>query len=710
MFASPEARQQALANVQRWIATLPPHEGAYLTELISAESGWEPEAESGTGARGLTQFIKGTWNDTIKFLQSNPDAVDLPAGLTPEKLADYESQWGRPLASSVMALANTKRIEQAALHDVNRARLRNGAEDVTSLLDAVDNDPRKWATVVATGHKDGQSRAPLWFDETGQFSPEAAIAFYKEQNTTAQGESSSLRDRAQALLADGNEGAADALFQQARQTGNSDANGHVFGYADRISNAVAGATGNAPLEYTRDQVQEMYDLRIPGSQDTNPNVVGFRGRLDTGQSLVEAEPAGTAIDGPSPAAGQAPAVEAATFQPQTRGEELGANVRALPGQFIEGARAGLSQLGDSIGNVVGGGLDRAGEFLSGINETAERDLAQARADVARTGAEQVGQRGGFDDFVRGIRGDTAEGEIARLTALATDQQAVADGLNREIAGLPPVSGEQVTLDDVVNGLNQPAIPTGLPPSLEQALASIGQPAPAAPDADPLGVGDFAGATFRDSQGEQNFDRRAANLNAQADALQAQDDERSALLAALAVSPDVSLPQNTGALDTLMSGGVGQRGLGSDLDFQPSNFNTTPIGDVAQPSARQVNGVLNVLEDIGSPEGQAAARQRVLQNLMERDPAEALNLTGLRDVGLDPFRPLDQNLDIAEQLQTNQLRSEGVNQGLNIFDQIRDPDNASLLGLSRNQGLRDSITELTGRRLANAVRNRRLNAF
>lgn len=287
MYANNASREQAIQNARLYVSQLPGHYSAYMNILIEQESRWNPDANSGTGAAGIGQFTRATWNDTIKHLRANPDAVPIPQGMTIDQIADYDTAKHLPLAGTIITLGNVRRLEASALKTVNAGRAKSGQDDAGSLIEAFGNDPRQWATLMSVGHKDGASRMKLFVDDTGRYNPTEAIDFYRPRHQAAQQEAANIRAQAQAAESSGAAGQAAKLYKQARDIANSDANGHVFGHADRIATEVGKAFNQGPLPHTQEQTQAMYDLRIPTHTDANPTVSGFANRLRTGVGVTE---------------------------------------------------------------------------------------------------------------------------------------------------------------------------------------------------------------------------------------------------------------------------------------------------------------------------------------------------------------------------------------------------------------------------------------
>lgn len=288
MYKTPNDRELAIGNAKQFVSELPPHYATYLDTLIQQESNWNPDLESGTGARGIGQFIRGTWKETYEYLKKNPGRFQMPAGMSLESIKDYDKAWKSPLASTVMTLGNALRLEDVALKEINKGRARGGLPDATSVIEAFNNDPRQWASVISVGHKDGAGRIKLFVDDTGAFNPDEALDFYGPRHQKAQQEAANLRAQAKALEASGATGpSVQRLYEQARKLSNSDANGHVFGYADHMGSTVGEAFGMGPTPFTAEQTQKMYDLRIPTHTDGNQTVKRLRERMNTGVGVVD---------------------------------------------------------------------------------------------------------------------------------------------------------------------------------------------------------------------------------------------------------------------------------------------------------------------------------------------------------------------------------------------------------------------------------------
>lgn len=287
MYRNAQARSAAIQNARNYVSLLPAHYATYVDELIDSESNWDPDVSSGTGAEGLGQFIRGTWDDTIKWMEKNPNAVPLPRGMSIDTIRDYDANQHLALPGVVLTVANAARLEDVALREANRGRTRAGLPPANTLIDAVGNDPRAWASLIAVGHKDGQGRIPLFINDNGQYDPSEAITFYQEKKANAQREAGEIRARAATLESNGDQAAADKLYAEASRVSNSDANGLVFGYADNLASKVGERFDLGPLPYTRQQAEGMYQLKLDSHSDNNRFVRSLADRVATGVGVAE---------------------------------------------------------------------------------------------------------------------------------------------------------------------------------------------------------------------------------------------------------------------------------------------------------------------------------------------------------------------------------------------------------------------------------------
>ena len=725
VYASPEARTAAINNARAYVASLPPFESIYLNELVQSESGWSPDAESGTGARGLGQFTKGTWNDTVKWIRDNPGRIDLPAGLTADQLADYDNTWDRPLANAVLSYANIQRLEDQVLPEINRGRLRAGQPDASSLLEAVGGDVRRWATVVATGHKDGGSRQRLWFNDQGTFDPDRAIAFYQPRAEQARAEADSLTSQAQAAEAAGNQGAADRLFRNARALRNSDANGHVFGYADRLSGAVGDFAGLPPLEFTREQTQQMSDLRIPGATDDNPSVVRFTERLNTGVGIAEPQvddagtqasaatprtfdPVGAAFNAAIPAADAAgvPVANGVGDRPGLPTPPTGSVARdagVATREAVQGLGERAREFGAGVRDLAADGIGALGGVLSGLTDVpgaiadgVARDVLDPLRRANRDqNIEQLQDPNAVSGFLQGLRGIDTEAQLQALVSERVQEQEAIDALGTPTAGqLSPA--ERLALQESIDAAGAPALAE--PGTFSEGLQV----------SDLLGVDNLQPGLFDGLQRAQlinSLDNDAAARNAEVDRRLAQQDLLNTSLALLRNQPEINLGTSEAAIAGITANELGQTGLASDLNFTRPTFPTTGNLSVDLPSGDDFARSFNALSNIGDPTRRAGVQAGLLQELAATDPVEALRLQGQSQLGLDPFRDFNTNLAVAQELLSSSANQNSQDQALSILDQANSTENAGLLPDNAAGVIQNRLRQLIGSRLGSSLEAR-----
>lgn len=282
----PRFQELVKPAILQWIATREPHEAAYLKQLFEQESGYTPHATSGTGAAGLGQITRGTWEDIAKYAARNIPEEELPADISYAELeaeGSYDTYVKRPFANAFMTWANIKRLEDFALQGVNNKIIRSSEKNVParSLIEAFDGDPRKWAMVVGAGHKDGMDRMKLFTNDAGIFDVTPAREFYKQRRASFDSRAAALAQQADVQRQAGDVEAADASDKRARALSTSDSTGHVFGFGDRLATAIGTEMGLPPLEFTPEEYQDFFDLRAPGHSAKNPAAARFATALET---------------------------------------------------------------------------------------------------------------------------------------------------------------------------------------------------------------------------------------------------------------------------------------------------------------------------------------------------------------------------------------------------------------------------------------------
>lgn len=742
MFKTEKQRAAAITNAQRWLATRAPHESAHLNELIRAESNWQHDAESGTGARGVSQFIRGTWQDTVKFARKNIPQSELPPGLNYDALESYETMWSRPLASTFMAWANAKRIEATALRSVNRKRVRAGLPNATDLMDAFGNDPRKWSTVVAVGHKDGASRTGWFIGEDGSFDTTEARKNYRERYDRFQSEADQFTKEARAAEAKGDSRTANSLFKKARARRNNDSTGHVFGYADRISGVVSNSLGLEPLEYSPEEINDFLALSVPTHTDNNPSRRGFINRIETGVGLLAQEtPAaptdsGTTVEqqvasqGPdsgfnlldaiipsASAADQLPPGEVRLINPnESGGDDIEAQVRAnvarenTPSargpttvaenraeQVGQRVREFGSSVTDAFGNIINRSnqgielgrellADGVGNVVSTIGEALDRErLAEAERDVAFASENLNTGDGPVLDFITGLTGGSVEANAQQRLA-----QAQADLLSLQRQMQPTERGALGP---------EPELPAGVIPDDGLRTSALPQQQGQAP----LDAGqEFSDALLRARQAfaeEEAFNLRALELQDLAANRAQQLIDQEASLAALGLLPDANFQQfNPQALAP-----SGDPFAFTDNTVQNFSPNITPLG-TGSPNVGAIGRSVRVLDEMNQGNFFAQGQQDALGVLSQTDPLRAQQIANDQAVGLNPFY----ELQLAQA--TQQLGQAGVQERQNLGLEQRVLALTNQLGLpTTDSGLRREINEIASSHLGDRRNTFRLES-
>lgn len=600
---------QVRPALEAWIDTRPSHEGAYLRQLFEQESGYTPHARSGTGAAGLGQITRPTWEDTVAFAMRNIPAEELPGDLdyaTLERSDSYDSHVTRPFANAFMTWANLKRLEDFALNGINSKRIRSGDESVAAgtLLDAVGGDPRQWAVIVGAGHKDGMGRMTLFTDDDGNFSTAPAREFYRERRRQFQDGAAEFARRADELRANGDEQGAATAEGRSRRLATSDSTGHVFGFSDRLSTAVAESANLPPLEYEAEELDDFIELRAPGHTNDNPAVQRFVQQREVLQTTQATPPA--------------PEVAAADSRPP-------------PGP--------LSQL---FGSVLETMIPTAAASTAQSEETNLLNLGEQTQPGAVAPTE--------------VRDD--------LAAVPTQSQEAQPGQAAGAAGAPPPT----LLNGTASSATEQAIQEGLRRDgvnrREGQIISEGQ-------ADLLEArAQLRDRTINPSGlADEEFNARAGVLD-QAVASRAQELQQQGLLAALAgIRTPVDLgsaAQNNANLALLESDGITAGNAGDVLrSFNAQGPTATNL------AAADVNRISSLQNDQFTGANRAQGQADVLNRVIGNNPllAEELLGPGQRVTGFDPTRGIDFNEAAALQSQTNILQRQSPTDAISQANQL-----------------------------------------
>lgn len=636
--------------LDQWIATREPHEAAYLNQLFEQESGFSPFARSGTGAAGLGQITRGTWQDIVSYAARNIPAEELPGDLTYTDLeADdsYDTHVTRPFANAFMSWANIKRLESFALDGINdkRLRLSDANEPVTDLISALDGDPRKWAMVVGAGHKDGMGRMELFTDDRGDFTTEPARKFYRERKENFQTRSRALANQADIERQSGNVAEADRLGSRARALAVSDSTGHVFGFGDRLATAVATNANLPPLEFTADEYADFVDLRAPGHTNANPAVARFATALE-------------ALDVANPLSGQ-------------EGDQVaGAGVPAPEVPFRNTLTDAVGRALTAITPEVAANADLP-PLPAGTLAQQDEDERQSALDNESPGRvltpEQL------------IASPEFNALIGNPTPVATPQtpQEQANALADSPAFSAVIAGQQPPTQALVAATTVP----GTTPVPAQTSTGV----PATSEADALAVFDSlidrAISNQLGNTNEVDFNARAGALRDARD-LQAGNLRNQAATALQArFNVPVSLPNQADSLAVLEAGGPQGDQVGQVL----RSFNT-PI-NAPQISGADINSIASFINNDGFGGFQRAAGNQVLGGLSDTQAAAlsgvplpfqdfGINDNALRNAQLQArakqaeaqqFRELSgietNRIGLAEQTEINRLILEGITRGV-----------------------------------------------